>query len=56
MQCSDLKTQLESISEEKHNLEIKKAQLEIDNDQAKTQIDELRVARSQVFLVKCTLY
>ena len=44
----DYKTQLELLKEDKHNMEIKIGEMEIDNNRFKVEIDELRVARNQV--------
>ena len=44
----DYKTQLELLKEDKHNMEIKIGELEVDNNRFKVEIDELRVARNQV--------
>ena len=46
--CKDYKTQLELLKEDKHNMEIKIGEMEIDNNRFKVEIDELRVARNQV--------
>ena len=44
----DYKTQLGLLKEDKHNMEIKIGEMEIDNNRFKVEIDELRVARNQV--------
>ena len=55
MSCSDLKTELEATQEENNNFEIKIAELQIDKNQLKADVDELRVARSQVNIIESSL-
>ena len=48
LKCSDYKTQVENLMEKESNSDVKLKEQEIDIERIKTELEEVKISRSQV--------